>query len=37
MNTLFQPRWRAWLAAGILLAIAIVAVLAVVYSGGGGY
>ena len=34
-NTLFQPRWRAWLAGAILLAVAIVIVLAIAYSGGG--
>ena len=36
MNTLFQPRWRAWIAGAIVLAVAIVLVLAIVYSGGGG-
>ena len=35
MNTLFHPRWRMWLAAGILAAVAIAVVLIVVYSGGG--
>jgi hypothetical protein len=35
MSTLFHSR-RAWMIAGILAAVAIAIVLAVVYSGGGG-
>jgi hypothetical protein len=34
MHTLFQPRWRVWLAVGILVAVAIIVVLVV--AGGGG-
>ena len=36
MNTLSHPRWRIWLAAGILIAIAIAVVAVLAYSGGGG-
>jgi hypothetical protein len=35
VNTLFQPRWRAWVVGAILLAVAIVVVLVIAYSGGG--
>jgi hypothetical protein len=35
VNTLFQPRWRAWVVGAILLAVAIAVVLVIAYSGGG--
>jgi hypothetical protein len=35
LNTLFQPRWRAWIAGAIVLALAVVIVLVIAYSGGG--
>jgi hypothetical protein len=35
VNTLFQPRWRAWVVGAILLGVAIAVVLVIAYSGGG--
>jgi len=43
VNTLFQPRWRAWIVGAIVLAAIVAVVLLVAYSGsgssggGGGY
>ena len=35
MNALFQPRWRGWVVAALVIAIAIAVVLVIAYSGGG--
>jgi hypothetical protein len=35
MNALFKPRWRAWIAVAILIAIVGAVALLIAYSGGG--